>query len=133
PFLYFADHNPELAELVRIGRAEFLEQFPSITGALERELAHPDARDTFERCILDWSERDTNSQVVALHRDLLHLRRDEPCFRAQRQGGIDGAVLGDDAFVLRYFGDAGEDRLLCINLGRTVHFDPAPEPLLAPP
>ena len=133
PFLYFADHNPELAQLVRTGRAEFLEQFPSITGVLERELARPDARETFERCILDWSERDANAQVVALHRDLLQLRRDEPCFRAQRQGGIDGAVLGDDAFVLRYFGDAGDDRLLCINLGRTVHFDPAPEPLLAPP
>ena len=30
PFLYFADHDPELAEAVRKGRAEFLTQFPSI-------------------------------------------------------------------------------------------------------
>ncbi|MBE2283865.1 MAG: malto-oligosyltrehalose trehalohydrolase [Prosthecobacter sp.] len=29
PFLYFADHNPELAALVAQGRAKFLEQFPS--------------------------------------------------------------------------------------------------------
>src|SRR5205807_5039175 len=30
PFLYFADHNPELAKVVRKGRAEFLGQFPSL-------------------------------------------------------------------------------------------------------
>ena len=44
-----------------------------------------------------------------------------------------GAVLNGDAFVLRYFSDDGDDRLLCVNLGRTLHLDPAPEPLLAPP
>jgi maltooligosyltrehalose trehalohydrolase len=42
-------------------------------------------------------------------------------------------VLGPSAFVLRFFaGDAG-DRLLVVNLGRDLHLDPAPEPLLAPP
>ena len=33
PFLYFADHNPDLARLVRKGRAEFLTQFPSAASA----------------------------------------------------------------------------------------------------
>ena len=28
PFLYFADHKPDLAKLVRQGRCEFLSQFP---------------------------------------------------------------------------------------------------------
>ena len=32
PFLYFADHKPELAKLVRDGRLEFLAQFPSFQG-----------------------------------------------------------------------------------------------------
>ena len=35
--------------------------------------------------------------------------------------------------VLRFFGENGDDRLLFVNLGRDLHLDPAPEPLLAPP
>ena len=42
-------------------------------------------------------------------------------------------MLGPEAFVLRYFGEHGDDRLLIVNLGRELHLDPAPEPLLAPP
>jgi len=42
-------------------------------------------------------------------------------------------VLGPDAFLLRFFAEDGHDRLLVVNLGRGLHVDPAPEPLLAPP
>jgi maltooligosyltrehalose trehalohydrolase len=52
---------------------------------------------------------------------------------SQRPGGLDGAVLGPAAFVLRFFAENGHDRLLLVNLGRDLHVDPAPEPLLAPP
>ena len=52
---------------------------------------------------------------------------------AQRPGGMDGAVLGPEAFVLRFFSVHGNDRLLIVNLGRDLHLAPAPEPLLAPP
>ena len=54
-------------------------------------------------------------------------------FRSQRRGGMDGAVLGPEAFVLRFFGAHSDDRLLVVNLGSDLHLDPAPEPLLAPP
>ena len=47
--------------------------------------------------------------------------------------GLDGAVLSSQAFVLRFFGDHGDDRLLMVNLGLDLHLNPAPEPLLAPP
>jgi maltooligosyltrehalose trehalohydrolase len=69
--------------------------------------------------------------MYALHRDLLRLRREEPVFRAQRRGGVDGAVLAPQAFVLRFFGDDGDDRLLLVNFGANVLLAPAPEPLLA--
>jgi maltooligosyltrehalose trehalohydrolase len=134
PFVYFADHKPELAALVRKGRVEFLGQFPSV--ALEETKACvPDPSDprTFERCKLDLGEREKHAEVYALHRDLLRLRRDDPVFRAQRPRGVDGAVLGAHAFVLRFFAADGADRLLTVNLGRDLHLDPAPEPLLAPP
>ena len=36
--------------------------------------------------------------------------------------------------MIRFFGDVeGDDRLLVLNLGRDLHLNPAPEPLLAPP
>jgi maltooligosyltrehalose trehalohydrolase len=35
--------------------------------------------------------------------------------------------------VLRFFTEDRHDRLLVVNLGRDLHLDPAPEPLLAPP
>jgi maltooligosyltrehalose trehalohydrolase len=134
PFVFFADHRGELADAVRKGRMEFLSQFPSAaTHEVRAILPPPDARETYAQCVLDHAERARNVQVLALHRDLLRLRKSDPCFRQQRQGAIDGAVLGPAAFVLRYFGAHGNDRLLCINLGTTVHLDPAPEPMLAPP
>jgi maltooligosyltrehalose trehalohydrolase len=46
---------------------------------------------------------------------------------------MDGAVLGPEAFVLRFFGEDSGDRLLVVNLGRDLPMNPAPEPLLAPP
>jgi len=52
---------------------------------------------------------------------------------AQKRRGVDGAVLAPEAFLLRFFGENGNDRLLLVNLGRDLHLDPAPEPLLAPP
>lgn len=138
PFLYFADHRPELAALVEKGRAEFLAQFPSIASPAMREtLPKPDAEENFTHCKLDHRQRETDAakgQVWALHRDLLRLRRDDAVFAAQRMGGVDGAVLGGEAFVLRYFGEEeGEDRLLFVNLGRDLTLRVLAEPLLAPP
>jgi maltooligosyltrehalose trehalohydrolase len=134
PFFYFADHQEELAKLVSKGRAEFLAQFRSLATA-ETQAGLPDPADpqTFERSKLDLSERETHAGVYLMHRDLLRLRREDAVFRAQRAGGVDGAVLGDECFVLRFFGEDGDDRLLVVNLGIDLHLDPAPEPLLAPP
>jgi maltooligosyltrehalose trehalohydrolase len=134
PFYYFADHRPELARVVREGRVAFLEQFRSLCAPdIQRYFTDPESPKTFERCKLDFGERRRHAEAYALHRDLLKLRREDPVFRAQRPGGVDGAVLGPEAFVLRFFGDGGDDRLLLVNLGIDLHLDPAPEPLLAPP
>ena len=135
PFLYFADHKPELAELVEKGRAEFLAQFPSIAEpAMRAALPKPDAEDSFTRCKLDHRERESNADVWALHRDLLRLRREDTVFAAQRVGGLDGAVLGEEAFVLRFFGEEdGDDRLVLVNLGRDLTLRALADPLLAPP
>lgn len=134
PFLFFADHTPELARQIREGRAEFLAQFPSLaTPEIQKHFADPGDPATFERSKLDHDERRTHHEIYDLHRDLLKLRREQPVFGAQKPRGLDGAVLSSGAFVLRFFGEDGDDRLLLVNLGVDLHLDPAPEPLLAPP
>jgi maltooligosyltrehalose trehalohydrolase len=143
PFYYFADHEPKLAKLVANGRKEFLKQFPSIASAeCQALLINPADEQTFLKCKLDFSEREKNDEIYRLHRDLLRLRRDDPVFANPRRGGVDGAVLALEAFVIRFFGAPAEElthahapaeRLLIVNFGFDAHLNPAPEPLLAPP
>jgi maltooligosyltrehalose trehalohydrolase len=134
PFLYFADHAPELAARVHQGRTEFVHQFPSLAAAeTQAWLPTPHDPATFRRCKLDLSERERHREAYALHRDLLRLRREDPVFSRPRRGGVDGAVLGTQAFVLRFFSATGDDdRLLLVNLGADLALSPVPEPLLAP-
>jgi maltooligosyltrehalose trehalohydrolase len=133
-FLYFADHKPELAKMVRQGRLKFLEQFPTMaTPDVQHTLADPSDPQTFASCKLDDVERSENVWARSLHHDLLKLRRDDPAFSAQHRTGFDGAVLGDDCFVLRYAVRSGDDRIVIVNLGGDVDMAAAPEPLLAPP
>ncbi len=134
PFTFFADHEPELAAKVLAGRREFISQFKSYaTHLAQQAILDPADEDTFTRCKLDFTERQKNAPIYALHQDLLRLRREDPVIAAQRRELIDGAVLSERAFVLRWFGGSQGDRLLVINLGEELDFRPAPEPLLAPP
>jgi maltooligosyltrehalose trehalohydrolase len=137
PFHYFADHDPALAKLVRAGRAEFMTQFRTLDRPdVAAWIPDPGEPATFERCKLDFSERQTHAPEYRMHRDLLRLRREDPAFRARDERRLDGAVLNAHAFVLRFFEgtpDGTKDRLLLVNLGRDLHLDQAPEPLLAPP
>lgn len=133
PFFYFADHHAELAALVARGRQQFLNQFPSVaTPECQGLLPDPGREDTFQRCKLDFTERERHAPLYQMHRDLLQLRREDPVFSRPRPGGVDGAVLGPEALVLRFFGDGGDARLLLVNFGLDLRLDPAPEPLLAP-
>jgi maltooligosyltrehalose trehalohydrolase len=132
PFFYFADHEGELADAVRDGRRNFLAQFPSLASAeMQALLPDPGAIATFRRSVLDHGERQKNARIYALHRDLLSLRRGDPVL-GKHPLKVDGAVLSDDAWMLRYFDEDGADRLLIVNLGADLVLDPAPEPLLAP-
>jgi maltooligosyltrehalose trehalohydrolase len=132
PFLYFADHDPELADLVHEGRKTFLQQFRSLaTPEMQDTMPPPADRQTFERCKLDPAERERHAEAVRLHTDLLRLRREDPVLRRQVRHGVDGACLGPGAFVLRFFGEK-DDRLMLVNFETDLHLDPAPEPLLAP-
>ena len=131
-FWFFADHQGDLAVGVRRGRREFLRQFPgSAAPGADLLLPDPDARSTFEASRLDLTERDhgAHAAALALYRDLLRLRRDDPVLRQP----LDGAVLGPEAFVVRWLDPAGDDRLLVVNLGSDLVRPSIAEPLVAPP
>ena len=133
PFLFFADHEPALAEAVRKGRREFLAQFPSLAlPGVDQLLDVPHDPATFERCRLDPAEREGNGWALALHRDLLALRRESP-FAKQDRDAMHGSVLTDEAFVLRWIAGGTDDRLLVVNLGRELHLPTIADPLAAPP
>lgn len=134
PFLYFSDHHDELAKAVREGRREELAGFRSTTLPELREfLADPGARSTFEASKLVEPADYRDVADFRLIRDLLQLRREDPIFRAQDSARIHGAVIGPEAFVLRYFGDGPDCRLVLVNLGRDLYPTANTEPLLAPP
>jgi maltooligosyltrehalose trehalohydrolase len=133
PFLYFADHNPELAKLVAKGRRGFLAQFKTIAcPEADPYIREPAAEETFLASKLDWSERERNSNIYKFYKELMKLRREDTVFSKPRKGGLDGAVLGPEVFALRYFAEGGDDRLVIVNLGVDTELRPWPEPLLAP-
>jgi maltooligosyltrehalose trehalohydrolase len=135
PFRYFADHHDQLAENVQKGRSEFLAQFPSLASAeAQAALPLPHQAAVFEACKIDWRERETHAHAYRLHRDLVRLRSDEPVFAGQAAAGVDGAVLGGEAFALRFFADVPRnERLLVVNLGSDIVAGSFAEPLVAPP
>lgn len=132
PFYYFADHNQKLNILIEKGRKKFLSQFPHLTDKdAKNNLPKPGAIATFQQCKLDLRERDLHKEHYALYKDLIRLRKEDEVFKMQNP--IEGAILDDNVFVLRFFSKQRKARLLILNFGEDKLFSPCPEPLLAPP
>jgi maltooligosyltrehalose trehalohydrolase len=77
PFLYFTDHqDPELGRAVTEGRRREFAAF----SAHRTDVPDPQARETFERSKLNWSERDHDAhrELLEWHRALIALRRKIP-------------------------------------------------------
>ena len=133
PFLFFADHRGDLAAAVQKGRGEFVSQFPSLaTAEMQAALPAPHDPATFEGCKLN--RDDGQIEHVRLYRDLIALRKRDRAFSQQRSGAVDGAVLGNESFVLRYWTpDQADERLLVVNFGVEIVEPAFAEPLVAPP
>jgi maltooligosyltrehalose trehalohydrolase len=79
PFLYFIEHGDvELIEAVREGRQR---EYDAL-GKFEPQI-DPQAEETFIRCKIDWSKRESDAgyRLLSLYTDLLALRRDEPVLK----------------------------------------------------
>jgi maltooligosyltrehalose trehalohydrolase len=133
PFLFFADHDSETSENFVRDRLRSLTQFRSGRSVqAQRQVPSLGAYDTFLQCKLDFTERVTHAPIYRLHRDLLRLRREDPAISQRRSDRMHGAVLGAQAFALRFLCEQG-DRLLVVNFGADLELESAPEPLLAAP
>ncbi len=91
PFLYFTDHNEELGRLVTEGRRKEFKGFSAFGDeASIKRIPDPQAERTFLLSKLDWSEAEDPdggpARLLALYREALRLRRDEPAIRARARG-----------------------------------------------
>ena len=77
PFLFFTDHNEDLAKLVREGRRQEFRHFAAFKDPDRRaQIPDPNDRATFAASIPDWDEAADPSHAAALKttKDLLRLR-----------------------------------------------------------
>ena len=134
PFMYFADHEDDLAEAVRKGRLEFLSQFPSLRDQnIQRRMPAPSDDNAFRWCQLQWTDSRNAAESLKLHGDLLRLRRDDPVLSALGTSvvAIATAAPTPAVAVLRYEHERAE-RLVLVNLGSLTMLE-MNEPLLAAP
>lgn len=112
PFQFFTDHHPELGRLVREGRRREHAAFAAFAGA---EVPDPQDEATFLRSRLDWEERSLpdHAGVLALHRELLALRRAHPALSERARGSFRAWAVGEGGVALERHG--GGRRLLVIN------------------
>ena len=122
PFLFFTDHNDELAKLVREGRRSEFKHFAAFEDPERREqIPDPNAASTFQASKPDCSGDD------GFVRKLLSLRqaRIVPGIPGARSAGVD--VLGKSALVARWRLGTGETLSLAVNFGDEKPALPQPE------
>ena len=117
PFLFFTDHNPDLAKDVREGRKAEFSTFSQFSDpALIARLPDPNACDTFERSKPE-PQQEHAAARVQFYRQLLKIRSVEIVPRLQHTRALDARALGDAAVLARW--QMGDGALLTIacNLG----------------
>jgi maltooligosyltrehalose trehalohydrolase len=119
PFIYFADHEGDLAEAVRVGREEFLSQFPSLRDPeFRRRMPAPSSEDAYRQCQIDWQQTPDGVNAWRLHTDLLALRRNDSVIAraGTREVAIASSAPTPTVITLRYRRE-DEERLILVNLG----------------
>jgi malto-oligosyltrehalose trehalohydrolase len=129
PFPFFCDFGPDLADAVREGRRQEFAAFPGFEAAAARsEIPDPNAPETFERAILDWSalEAARHAEWLAFTRQLLALRRDSLVPWLDRFAGHAGSfrTMGGGLLRVDWALGAGGRYTLLANLSATAaHVD----------
>jgi maltooligosyltrehalose trehalohydrolase len=131
PFLFFTDHNEELAAAVREGRRREFASFSSFLAPHGVDaIPDPNALSTFERSI-PRPDGEQGAARTELYRRLLAVRRGEVVPRLPGARAINASAIGPAAVIARWrMGDRAVLTIAC-NLGRSeVRLAPASERLL---
>src|SRR5690606_9686154 len=120
PFQYFTAHEEkELADAVREGRRKEFAAF-----GWGDDVPDPQAKETFLRPKLDWSEleREPHASLLAWHRELIRLRRSVPDLADPRRART-SARFDEEA---RWFVLARGDVVIACNLAQARQRVPLP-------
>jgi malto-oligosyltrehalose trehalohydrolase len=120
PFLFFTDHNPDLAKDVREGRRrEFASFSPRHDPEYLARIPDPNDPDTFERS-KPGSDASLGTRREALYKQLLAIRQAEIVPRLHDMQALDAHAIGPAAILGRW--QLGDHALLLIgtNLGPTA-------------
>jgi maltooligosyltrehalose trehalohydrolase len=114
PFLFFAEHNEEIAGSIRDGRKrEFKYE------AMDHELPDPNATETFERSVPQPDDIGRQARR-SLYRQLLALRRAFIAPRIQGASAIEACALSRAAIMARWRLGDGSTLTIACNLAKPV-------------
>ncbi|GAA0579231.1 malto-oligosyltrehalose trehalohydrolase [Craurococcus roseus] len=117
PFLFFTDHNAELAPLVTAGRRKEFAKFAAFQDPEKRErIPDPNAERTFRDSVPDpaEAERPPHAAVLELHRRLLALRRERIVPRLPGASSAGAEAIGPGAVLARWrLGDGSRLAIAC--------------------
>ena len=130
PFLYFTDHGPELARLVRDGRRKEFAHFAAFADARRREqIPDPNGAATFQASVPD--PDDTDAATLALFRTLLGLRARHLFPRLHGSTSLGAGPVGAAGVVARWRLGDGAELVLATNLApHPVPVEPLAGPML---
>jgi maltooligosyltrehalose trehalohydrolase len=120
PFLFFTDHNEELAPLVREGRRNEFAKFASFRNPATRaRIPDPNAAETYARSRPDPVEAAAapHADVLDRHRRLLMLRHARIIPRLPGARSAGATAIGPQAVVARWHLGDGARLLIACNLG----------------
>jgi maltooligosyltrehalose trehalohydrolase len=125
PFLFFTDHNEELAAAVREGRRREFANFASFLARQGGALPDPNAIETFERSI-PRPDPEQGPAREEFYRKLLALRRTEVVPRLSGARAIETKAIAPAAVLARWRMNDGAILTLAANLGEAAARLPPP-------
>jgi maltooligosyltrehalose trehalohydrolase len=125
PFLFFSDLGPDFGPAAAEGRRREFARFPEFADARARErIPSPQALETWERSVLDWSLADlpAHREWLDFHRALLRIRHAEivPLLEGPVAPRARWTRLGETALEVEWAFPIRRVLRLVANLGPTV-------------
>lgn len=117
PFCFFTDMPEELGKLVTEGRRREFSGFAAFSDPATRDsIPDPQAESTFTRSKLRLEERESNTGIYNLYRDLIQLRRSQPAMRSTDRGTCVATAMGAELIQVVRSAN-GQELTLLANFG----------------